>query len=88
MNEDESGFLSQEQMEIMRECRQEAYKEIDEARFKLDEAYHMREISKEEWQREIGSIDSTGAYYNMQELLYERLGFVPQKRTQLLDSAF
>lgn len=88
LNEDETGLLSDEQMKIMHECRQEAYREVDEMRFKLDEAYHMKEITKEEWQKEIGEIDTKEAYCDMQELLYEKLGFIPQKRTRLFDDAF
>lgn len=88
LNQDRSGLLTAEQMEIMKQCRKEAYKEIDEQRFKVDEAFHSGEISKSEWKEIMGEIDTSEAYCTMQELLYERLGFVPEKRTQLLDNAF
>lgn len=88
LNENGTGLLSDEQMEILKSCRSEAYQDVNEQRYKLDEALAIREISKKEWQEAQGEIDTVNAYNKFQELLYNKLGFIPERRTQLLNSAF
>lgn len=88
LNEDKSGLLSNEQMEILNECRSEAYKDVNEQRYKIDEARAIGEMNKKEWQEAMGEVDTEEAYNNFQDLLYERLGFIPTRRTQLKDSAW
>lgn len=85
LNEDESGLLSNDQVEIMKECRAEAYKDINEQRYKIDEARRIGEITKQEWQEALGEVEFDEAYDKYQELVFERLGFIPEKRTQLID---
>lgn len=85
LNEEEDGLLSDEQIKVLKECRNEAYAEINEQRYKLDEALAIREISRKEYQEAQGEIDTAKAYNKFQELLYERLGFIPIRRTQLID---
>lgn len=84
LNQDESGLLSEAEMDIFQNCRTEAYQEIDARRFQLDEARIEGEITLEQWKKEMGEIDSMDAYQNMQELLYERLGYIPVKRTKIV----
>lgn len=87
LNQDESGLLSEKQMEILNECRAEAYKDVNEQRYKIDESRAIGEITKKEWQEAMGEVNTEEAYANFQDLLYERLGFIPIRRTQLIDSA-
>lgn len=85
LNKDESGLLSNEQMKILEECRIEAYKDVNEQRYKLDEARAMGEITKAKWQKAIGEVDAEEAYSFFQALQFDRLGFIPVRRTQLID---
>lgn len=88
LNKEEDGLLSDVEMEILKECRAEAYKDVNEQRYKLDEARAIGELSKKEWQEAIGEVDTEEAYNAFQQLQYEKLGFIPTRRTQLVDKAF
>lgn len=88
LNQNGSGLLDENQMKILKQCREEAYKDINEQRYILDEARAIGELSSKEYQEAQGEINTSEAYSNFQALLYERLGFIPTKRTQLIDSAF
>lgn len=85
LNENEDGLLSDEQMGILRQCREEAYADINEQRYKLDESWAIGEISRKEYKEAQGNIDTSKAYHKFEELMYERLGFIPTRRTQLVD---
>lgn len=85
LNQDESGLLPEAQMEIMRQCRLEAYSDVNEQRYKIDEARIAGEINEKEWREAMGEVDTEGAYVRFQSLLLERLGFVPARRLQLID---
>lgn len=87
LNREETGLLSNAEMEILKECRAEAYRDVNEQRYKLDEARAIGELTKKEWQRAMGEVDTEKAYAVFQELQYERLGFIPVRRTQLVDKA-
>lgn len=84
-NKDRTALLSEEQMKIMKECRAEAYQEISEQRFKIDEARAAGEITLTQWKEALGEVDFNEAYGNYQELMNERLGFIPRLGTQLID---
>lgn len=88
LNKDEDGLLSPEEMDILKECRSEAYAGVNEQRYKLDESLAMREISRKEYQEAQGEIDTASAYEEFQSLLFERLGFIPTRRTQLVDGIY
>lgn len=85
LNEDCSGLLSDEQMKIVSECRSAAYAQIGEQIAKIDEAKALGELSAKAAQEAKGEIDTTQAFYDYQELLLERLGFIPVRRTQLVE---
>lgn len=72
----------------MKECRAEAYQEINEQRFKIDEARAAGEITLTQWKEALGEVDFNEAYGNYQELMNERLGFIPKLGTQLIDKGF
>lgn len=86
LNQDKSGLLNDKQIEILNECRAEAYKDVNEQRYKIDEAKAIGEITKKEWQEAMGEVNTEEAYANFQDLLYEKLGFIPIRRTQLVDN--
>lgn len=88
LNENEDGLLTDEQIEILNKCRAEAYKDVNEQRYKLDEARAMGEMTKKEWQKAIGEVNTEEAYNTFQALLYEKLGFIPTRRTQLIENAW
>lgn len=71
-----SGLLSKEQMQ----CSQEAYADVGAQIRKIDEGYAMREITAEEAKKFKGTSSS---YKTYQQLLLERLGFIPKKLTQI-----
>lgn len=79
LNEDHSGLLSKEQMQ----CSQEAYADVGAQIRKIDEGYAMREITAEEAKKFKGEIDTSSSYETYQQLLLERLGFIPKKLTQI-----
>lgn len=84
LNEDGSNLLSNEQMEILRQCRKDAYSSINDQLAEIDEALAMRDISQEEAKHLKGEIDTTKNYIQYQNLLQERLGFIPKKRTKIV----
>lgn len=83
LNEDHSGLLSKEQMQILQQCSQEAYADVGAQIRKIDEGYAMREITAEEAKKFKGEIDTSSSYEAYQQLLLERLGFIPKKLTQI-----
>lgn len=88
VNEDDTGLLNEEEVKVVKECRQEAYKDVNERRNMLDEALAVGEISQQKWSKAIGDVDTKDAFGEYQELLLEKLGFIPIRRTQLVDGAF
>lgn len=83
LNEDENGLLSDEQMTILRQCSEEAYTDVGDRIRKIDESCTMKDITLVEAKRLKGEIDTTENYARYQELLIERLGFIPRKLTQI-----
>lgn len=83
LNEDYSGLLSEDQMAILKQCRQEAYANVSEKIAVIDESCAMRDITTAEAKVLKGEIDTNGNYNKYQELLFERLGFIPKKMTQI-----
>lgn len=83
LNEDWSGLLSEEQMKILKQCKQDAYLNIGEQLADIDEAVAMRDITVEEAKKQKGEINTVDNYNQYQELLLNRLGFIPKKMTQI-----
>lgn len=84
MDEDGKKVLDENQLEIVRWCRQTAYAELSNQIAEIDELYHSGEISKKERDEAVGAIDTKQQYDKYIDLLIEKLGFVPEKRTQLV----
>lgn len=87
MNKEGTDILDADSRKIIRECAEKAYGEKSERIAVIDDAYHKGEISKDE--REEALLDSCATtescYALFVALVTEKLGFFPEKRTQLID---
>lgn len=86
LNEDETDLLTEEQMDIVKECANEVYGErISLQIAEIDEEFVNGNITKEERDKYIGEINTCNFYEEYKDLVIERLGFYPIKRTRLMD---
>lgn len=85
MNREGTDELDEESMNILKGCLAEAYGSVNLTLAALDDDYRHGQVSQEEYEEAKGQISSLGAYDIFIELLDERLGFIPEKRTQLVD---
>lgn len=81
---DESRMLNEEELAIVKQCKCEAYKDVGEQIVNIDEAYRNGEISLAEAKKYKSEMDTNESYINYLELLMERLGYIPELRTQLI----
>lgn len=88
LDEDGLNPLPEDKLGIMKGCRKEAYEKIGEQIFQIDEAYRMGEITENERLRALSGINTDAAYIKYEDLMYERLGFLPMKLTQLFPTAW
>ena len=86
MNEDGSAPLSKEQIKILNDCVNKAYNSMNTTIVAIDEDYHKGIISKTERDKAVGEIDTTKNYDRFVTLVCENLGFIPEKRTKLIDT--
>lgn len=86
MNEDGTAPLDEKGLKIVNECAKEAYSTFDEKVVAIDDEYKRGHISKKERNQAIGEIDTDSNYENFIELLLSKLGFIPEKRTRLIDT--
>lgn len=86
MNEDGTAMLSDEQMTILKECVKEAYNTFDEKVAAIDDDFRHGLINKEERDKAVGEIETISNYDRFIELVVDRLGFIPEKRTRLVDT--
>ena len=87
MNKEGTDILDPDSRKIIRECAEKAYGEQSERIAVIDDAYHKGEINKVEREEALRySTMSTEDNYNAFVMLVtEKLGFFPEKRTQLID---
>lgn len=83
LNKEQDGLLSKEQLAIVRECAEEAYKSVGAQMLQIDEGCAMGDLSPQEAAQLKEQIDTSMNYARYQRLLLERLGFLPKKRTQI-----
>lgn len=88
LDEDGLNPLPEEKFAVMKQCRKEAYEIIGEQIFEIDEAYKMGEINGKEKERALSGLNTDMAYEKYEELMYEHLGFLPMKLTQLFPAAW
>ena len=83
---DENGHpLDSEQLRVIKECSQKAYGLIDDKIAMYDSAYREGQLNKKERDEAVAGIDTGECYDLFVELVVEKFGYFPQKRTQLKD---
>ena len=85
MNKDNSGPLEGEQLKIFKECIHKAYGTISEqiAAIDTDET-----LTPEERKEALGEVNTSHCYDDLVELAVDKLGFMPDKMTRLIDRAW
>ena len=86
---DENGVpLKKEALSIMAECASEAYQDSNLLIAAVDSDYKKHLITLEERNKAVGEIDTQNSYSKFVILVIEKLGYFPNKKTLLIDSAF
>lgn len=88
MNRDETAPLEPENLKILDECASIAYSDKTKVFAKIDDDYKNGNLSLEEYKEAKGNVNTLDSYDLFVELVIERLGFMPVKRTRLIDGAF
>lgn len=88
VNIQEDRPLTPEELDIIRQCKRDAYIELSEKIADIDEAYAEGEITKEERDKQVGEIDTEGCYLRYLDLLLERLKYEPEKMTKLIPELY
>lgn len=86
MNQEGTSVLNEEQLKILKECANEAYNTFDIQVAAIDDDFRRGYMSKEDRDKAVGEINTLSNYDRFVELVCERLGFVPEKRTRLIDT--
>lgn len=79
--------MSPEELAIVKQCSQEAYN-LDLQTAMIDEDYHKGKISKQERDEAISELVTDDKYDKYVRLVVTRLGYMPDKRTKIIDNAF
>lgn len=87
MNQDGTAPLNAEELAIVTKCAQEAYN-LDLPTAMIDEEYHKGKISKQERDEAIAGLAGEDKYDRFVELVIKHLGYMPEKRTRLIDNVF
>lgn len=88
---DEESLLPPDKMKILEECAQEAYNNTDAytaiVLAAIQDDYKKGNIKKEEYLQASDEVRNAkgGQFELFQTLLMDKLGFIPTKRTQLID---
>lgn len=88
MNKEEDAPLSGKDLETLQECAKLAYADSSEIFAKIDDDYRNGELSKEEYEEAKGNVDTMSNYDLFVELVVQKLGYLPVKRTRLYKGAF
>lgn len=86
MNEDNTRPLNDEENKIVSECARLAYGPVSDKIAKIDDDMKKGLITKEERDDLVGGLDTMDNYDYFIELVIDKLGFKPDKRTQLIDT--
>lgn len=86
MNKDCTRPLNDEENKIVSECAQLAYGLVSNKIAKIDDDMKKGFVSKEERDELVGSLDTMDNYDYFVELVIDKLGYMPDKRTQLIDT--
>lgn len=85
MNKEGTDVLSEAEYRIVLDCAHESYQECNDQMAMIDDAYYKGEISMAEYKEAKGELNTKNSYLMFVALVVERLGFFPEKRTQLVD---
>lgn len=85
MNKDNSAPLEGEQLKIFQECIHEAYGTVSEQIAAID---RDETLTLEERKEALGEINTSCCYDKLVELALEKLRFMPEKMTRLIDRAW
>lgn len=86
VNQDGTAPLNAEELAIVTKCAQDAYC-LDLQTAMIDEEYHKGKLSKQERDTAIVDLAGEDKYDLFVELVIARLGYMPEKRTRLVDNA-
>ena len=86
MNKEGNAPLNLEELKILQDCCNEAYSSINTLVAAIDADFRTGNLTKEERNKAVGEIQTEGCYDKFVSLLKERLGFIPEKRTRLIDT--
>ena len=86
MNKDCTRPLNEEENKIVSECAQLAYGPVSDKIAKIDDDMKKGNMTKEERDYLVGSLDTMDNYDYFVELVIDKLGYMPDKRTQLIDT--
>lgn len=85
LNKTEDDLLPEDQLKIVRECAQVAYGDPSLRIANIDEDLKNGKISQEERNEMVGAIQTMDCFDCFQQMVIEKLGFYPKKRTKLVD---
>lgn len=85
LNETEDDLLPDDQLKIVKECAQIAYGDPSLRIANIDEDLKNGKISQEERNEMVGAIQTMDCFDCFQQMVIDRLGFYPKKRTKLID---
>lgn len=86
VNQEGTAPLSAEDLAIVKKCAQDVYN-LDLATAMIDEEYHKGKLTKQERDEAIADLTDDESKYDLyKELVIERLGYMPEKRTRLIDN--
>ena len=86
MNKDCTRPLNDEENKIVSECARLAYGPVSDKIAKIDDDMKKGNMTKEERDELVGSLDTMNNYDYFVELVINKLGYMPDKRTQLIDT--
>lgn len=76
---------NEEELKILKECAATAYGNVDVLIAAIDDDYKNGILTKEERDAAIGAIETADSYDLFVDLVINKLGYYPKKRTQLID---
>lgn len=85
MNKDYTRPLNDEENKIVSECARLAYGPVSDKIAKIDDDMKKGNMTKEERDYLVGSLDTMDNYDYFVELVIEKLSYMPDKRTRLID---
>lgn len=85
VNKEGTAPLNAEELAIVTKCAQDAYN-LDLQTAMIDEDYHKGKLSKQERDAAIAGLADENKYDIFVELVNTRLGYMPEKRTRLVDN--